>query len=184
MYSSRGRLRNQVVSTLVWLWWVIDLQWFEFESMIFWLFYPIICLCGESRLLVSWGVGDRCDMAGSDEDRGCCRRPGAEDRWWSSTGWLPGGQTIERSGDTVCSMHCAHVDKEHEFLGWASKPWSTGFPVWAWKSVTAVWWFGPQNEVGDGLSVAPQNWREEDDTGHASISSGLLHLEASWARIS
>jgi hypothetical protein len=41
--------------------------------------YPII-LCGESRLLVLWCVADRCDMAGSDEDRGRSRRPSAEDR--------------------------------------------------------------------------------------------------------
>jgi hypothetical protein len=34
------------------------------------------------------------------------------------------------------------------------------------------------------LSVAPQNQREEDDMGHASRSSGLLHREASWARVS
>jgi hypothetical protein len=38
--------------------------------------------------------------------------------------------------------------------------------------------------VGYGLSVAPQNRREdEDDMGHASRSSGLLHLEASRARV-
>jgi hypothetical protein len=184
MYSSRGRLRNQVVSTSVWLWWVIDLTWFEFESRIFRLFYPIICLCGESCLLVSWCVGDKCDMADSDEDRGSCRRPGADDRWWSSTGQVPGGQTIERSGDAMCGLHGAHVDEEHEFLGWASKPWSMDFLAWAWKSTIAVWWFGPQNEVADSLSVAPRNWWEEDDTGDALISSGLLYLEASQARVS
>jgi hypothetical protein len=65
MYSSRGRLINQVVSTLFRLWWVIDLSWLEFKSGIFWLFYPIICSCGESCLLVSWCVGNRCDMVGS-----------------------------------------------------------------------------------------------------------------------
>jgi hypothetical protein len=31
-------------------------------------------------LLVSWCVGDRCDMEGSDEDLDRSRRPGAEDR--------------------------------------------------------------------------------------------------------
>jgi hypothetical protein len=42
-----------------------------------------------------------------------------------------------------------------------------------------------QNEVGYGLSVAPQNRREDDHgVGHASRSSGLLHLEASRARVS
>jgi hypothetical protein len=34
----------------------------------------------ESHLLISWCVGGRCGMAGSDEDRGRSRRPGAEDR--------------------------------------------------------------------------------------------------------
>jgi hypothetical protein len=30
----------------------------------------------------------------------------------------------------------------------------------------------------------PQNRRDDEDgTGHASGSSGLLHLEASWARV-
>jgi hypothetical protein len=46
-------------------------------------------------------------------------------------------------------------------------------------------WFGPQNQVGYGLSVALQNrWEDEDGAGHTSRSSGLLHLEASWARVS
>jgi hypothetical protein len=34
-------------------------------------------------LLVSWCADGRCDMAGSDEDRGRSRRPSAEDRGWS-----------------------------------------------------------------------------------------------------
>jgi hypothetical protein len=29
----------------------------------------------------------------------------------------------------------------------------------------------------------PQNRWEEDDAGHTSRSSGLFHLEASWARV-
>jgi hypothetical protein len=32
---------------------------------------------------------------------------------------------IERSGDVVCGLHCAHGDEEHKFLGLASKPRST-----------------------------------------------------------
>jgi hypothetical protein len=43
MDSSRGRLRNQVISYLVWLWWVIDLTRFEFESGTFRLFYIYPC---------------------------------------------------------------------------------------------------------------------------------------------
>jgi hypothetical protein len=41
-----------------------------------------------------------------------------------------------------------------------------------------------QNQVDYGLSIAPQNRREdEDDTGHMSRSSGLLYMEASRARV-
>jgi hypothetical protein len=53
------------------------------------------------------------------------------------------------------------------------------------KITVAVSWFGPQNQVGYGLSVMPQNrWEDEDGVGHALISSSLLHLEASCARVS
>jgi hypothetical protein len=39
--------------------------------------------------------------------------------------------------------------------------------------------------VGYGLSVVSQNRREDEDaTGHALMSSGLLCLEVSWARVS
>jgi hypothetical protein len=47
-----------------------------------------------------------------------------------------------------------------------------------------VSWFGPQNQVDFSLSVAPQNRRREVGVGHASRSSGLLHVEASLARVS
>jgi hypothetical protein len=92
-----------------------------------------------------------CDMADNDEDRGRSRRPGAEDRGWSNTGWVLGGQTIGRSGDTMCDLHRAQGDKEHGFLGLASKPRSmvspglaskplaSGFPVWASKLAGMVW---------------------------------------------
>jgi hypothetical protein len=46
-----------------------------------------------------------------------------------------------------------------------------------------VSWFEPQNQAGFGLSVAPQNRRREISVGHALRSSGLLHVEASLARI-
>jgi hypothetical protein len=45
---------------------------------------------GESCLLVLCCAGDRCDMVGSDEDRGRSRRPGVENRGWahrSGTRW-------------------------------------------------------------------------------------------------
>jgi hypothetical protein len=52
------------------------------------------------------------------------------------------------------------------------------------KITVTVSWFEPQNQVGYGLSVVPQNrWDDEDDAGHALGSSGLLLLEASQARV-
>jgi hypothetical protein len=53
-------------------------------------------------------------MMGSDKNRGRSRRSGADDRGWSSTGRVIGGQTIGRSGDVVCCR--AQGDEEHEFL--------------------------------------------------------------------
>jgi hypothetical protein len=41
-----------------------------------------------------------------------------------------------------------------------------------------------QNQVGFGLSVAPQNRRREVGAGHASRSSDLLRVEVSLARVS
>jgi hypothetical protein len=52
------------------------------------------------------------------------------------------------------------------------------------KITMIVSWFGPQNHIGYDLSVAPQNQREDDDVGHASRYSGLLHVEASQAKVS
>jgi hypothetical protein len=59
--------------------------------------------------------------------------PGAEDRGWSSTGQVLGGQTIERLGDVVCGLYRAQGGKEGGLIGWTSKPRLT------------VWWFGAQN---------------------------------------
>jgi hypothetical protein len=47
-----------------------------------------------------------------------------------------------------------------------------------------VSWFGPQNQGGFSLPVAPQNRWREVGVGHASRSSGLLHVEASLTRVS
>jgi hypothetical protein len=68
-------------------------------------------------LLISWCVGDWCDMTDSDEDLGRSRRPGAEDRGWSSTSQVLGGQTIGRSGDAVCGLYRAQGNEELVFLG-------------------------------------------------------------------
>jgi hypothetical protein len=35
----------------------------------------------------------------------------------SRTGRVLGDRTVERSGDTVCGLHLARGDWEHEFLG-------------------------------------------------------------------
>jgi hypothetical protein len=47
-----------------------------------------------------------------------------------------------------------------------------------------VSWFGSRNQARFGLSVAQQNRRKEVSAGHASRSNSLLHMEASWARVS
>jgi hypothetical protein len=72
-------------------------------------------LVGESRLLVSWCAGGRCRMVGSNEDHGKSRRPGAQDRRWSSIGRVLGGRMIERSADVVCDLHRAQGDEERGF---------------------------------------------------------------------
>jgi hypothetical protein len=46
------------------------------------------------------GVGDLVQRTGDDR-----------------TGRVLGGRVIERSGGTVCGLHCACEDKEREFLG-------------------------------------------------------------------
>jgi hypothetical protein len=48
-----------------------------------------------------------------------------------------------------------------------------------------VSWVGPQNQVGYGLSVAPQNRREDEDGAGLTLrSTSLLHLEVSRATVS
>jgi hypothetical protein len=56
-------------------------------------------------------------MACSDDDHGRSRRPGAEDRGWSSTARVLGGRTIERLGSAVCSLYHAQGDEQRRFLG-------------------------------------------------------------------
>jgi hypothetical protein len=104
-----------------------------------------LCSCGESHLLVSWCAGSRCDIAGSDEDRGRSRRPGAEDRGWSAQ---VGYSVAERSGDRVmscaiCTMHIEMrsmdflVEPQNQgrrFSGLGLKTSSSGLVIWASKS--------------------------------------------------
>jgi hypothetical protein len=151
--SSRGRLRNQVDRYLIWLWWVIDLARFEFESgIVLFCFSFIFVSFGETRLLVSWCAGGRCGMACSDEDRGRSRRPGAEDRRWShrsSTRW-PGDREVRwrraRSAPGTWRLEAR--------VSWLSLKTKVveGFSVWASKPAALVWWFGSQNHR-DGFLV-------------------------------
>jgi hypothetical protein len=90
---------------------------FEFESgMVSFCFSIIFVSFGESCLLVSWCVGGRCGMVGSDEDYDRSRTPGAEDRGWlhrSGTRWSDDREV----GGAVCGLHRVHGDEEHRFLG-------------------------------------------------------------------
>jgi hypothetical protein len=91
-------VRNLVVCSLVWLWWVIDLVRFEFESgIVSFYFYFIFVSFKESRLIVPWCAGGRCGMTCSDEDRGRSRIHSVGDREWShrsGTRW-PGHREVE-----------------------------------------------------------------------------------------
>jgi hypothetical protein len=68
-------------------------------------------------------------------------------------GWVLSGQTIRRSGDTVCCLHRARADEERWFFGWTSKSMSmicqwfdlkiTGMvsPGLTSKPMAQVFWF-------------------------------------------
>jgi hypothetical protein len=134
-------------------------------------------------------------MTCSDEDRGKSRRPGAEDRRWShrsgtrwsgcrEVGWrrvrsAPGTWRLEAR----VSWLSLKTKVVKGFPVWASKP-ALWFGDLGLKITATVSWFGPQNQVGFGLSVAPQNRRREVGVGHASRSSSLFGVEASLARVS
>jgi hypothetical protein len=134
-------------------------------------------------------------MACSDEDRGRSRRPGVEDRGWShrsGTQW-PGGQEV-RWRHVRSAPGMWRIEPRVSWLSLKTKV-VEGFLVWAsnrqlWfgdlglKITATVSRFGPQNQVGFGVSVAPQNRRREVGAGHALRSSSLLGVEASLARVS
>jgi hypothetical protein len=69
------------------------------------------------------------------------------------------------------------------FLGLGLKTLQLRFGDLGVKITATVSWFGPQNEAGFGISVAPQNRRREVCVGHKSRSSILLCVEASLARV-
>jgi hypothetical protein len=70
------------------------------------------------------------------------------------------------------------------FPGLGLKTGSYEFGNLGLKITAKVSWFGPQNQAGFGLSVAPQNRWREVGAGHASRSSSLLGMEASLVRVS
>jgi hypothetical protein len=61
--------------------------------------------------------------------------------------------------------------------------WQLWFGDLSLKITATVSWFGPQNQVGFGFSVVPQNRWREVGARRASRSSGLLCVEASLARV-
>jgi hypothetical protein len=138
--------------------------------------------CGETCVLVSWCIGDRCDMVGSNEDWCRSRRLGAVDQGWSSTCRVLVGRTIEKSGDILCGLHRAQRDEERGFLGlasnqgrqflpvWPQNRWlrflwfglkttRSGFLDWASKPIAIIWWFGPQNHHDGFLVCASKSYR-------------------------
>jgi hypothetical protein len=123
------------------------------------------------------------------------------------------GRAIKRLGGAVCgdeeheflgwaskprSTVCEWFDLKTTwtiFSGLASKPvarvsrigpqnWQLRFGDLSLKIIMTASWFGPPNYVGFGLSVAPQNQRREDNTGHTSRSGRLFRLEANHVRVS
>jgi hypothetical protein len=109
----------------------------------------------------------------------------------------------------LCAVYVRHEEKSSvAFLVWPQNQGRRFLPIWPqnrwvrvfWfrsqnrqlrfgvlslKITTMAFWFGSQNHVGYGLSVAPENrWKDEDSAKHASKSSGLLHLKLSQTRVS
>jgi hypothetical protein len=61
---------------------------------------------------------------------------------------------------------------------------SYGFGDLGIKITATVFWVGPQNQTGFGLSVATQNRRRKVTTRHVSRFSSLLGVKVSPARVS
>jgi hypothetical protein len=172
MYSSSGRLRNQVVSTLVWLWWVIDWPRFEFESGKLRWFYPTtLSSCVENHVCLSRVVqvtGVACQVAmrivAGVGDLVQRTRDGQGQVGYSVAGWSEGRVML----CAICTMH--------------RETWCTGFLVWpqnqgrrvfrfspqnrqlrfgdlGLKITAIVSWFGPKKQAGYSLLVVPQNWQ-------------------------
>jgi hypothetical protein len=132
-----------VVSSLVWLWWVIDLTRFEFESgtVSFGLLLSLFHL--ENHVCLSRGM----QVAGAAWRAAMRIMVGVGDLVQRTRdgriGQVLGGQVIERSGDTMCGLHLACGDEECGFHGSASKPRSTICQWFCLKTTgTVCEWFG------------------------------------------
>jgi hypothetical protein len=174
MYSSRERLRNQVVSTLIWLWWVIDLPRFEFESRKCRLFYLYLS-CVENHVCLSHGM----QVIGA--------------AWWVATRIVAVvGELVQKTRDgqaqvgylvvvlsrgwlMLCAVCTVHMEtRSVDFLVEPQNQGRRFLPVWPqnrwirvsrfgpqnrWrrfdqlglKIIAVVSWFGPQNQEGYGL---------------------------------
>jgi hypothetical protein len=75
---------------------------------------------------------------GQRDDRDRSRRHDAEDRRWSSTGWILGDRTIEMSSNIVRDLHHAQGHKERRFLSLVSKSRSMVSPGLASKPVVMI----------------------------------------------
>jgi hypothetical protein len=62
--------------------------------------------------------------------------------------------------------------------------WQLRFGDLGIKITVTVSWFVPQNQVSFGLSVVPQNQWMKVSVGHATRSSGFLHVETSLTKVS
>jgi hypothetical protein len=120
------------------------------------------CSYGESRLFVLWCAGGSCNMAGSDEDHGRSRRPGAENWGWS-----------HRSGTRWPD------DRE---VGWRC----VWFTLCTWRREAWVSWLSLKTKV-DGLSVVwPWNRWQRFVSGLASKPLGrflLVWSKNRWCRV-
>jgi hypothetical protein len=108
-------------------------------------------------LFISWCVGDKCDMVGSDENHGRSRRPGTEDSGWSSIGRVLGGRMIP------CVVYTMHKEtKSTGFLVWPQnqgrrfpglgfKTDGSGLVIWASKSLR--WFSGLGFKIGSSSLV-------------------------------
>jgi hypothetical protein len=110
---------------------------FEFESETF-RFLPLSLFHLENHVCLSRGV----QVAGAAWRAATMIVVGVGDLVQRTgdgrTGWILDGRTIGRSGDAVCGLYCAHGDKEHGFLGSASKPRSTIFQWFGLKTTRTV----------------------------------------------